>query len=186
MDRRDSFDTLAVGATWRSTGRTLTEGDLLQACMSSGDWHPIHADEAYARGTPLGRRIFQGSYGLHVATGVVEQGDAQQQLERSRHAEAGLQWQQGRWQALDTSEPALHLSFHEAEAWCRWAGRRLPTEPEWECAAQRGAGIPDDGRGQLYGDAGGSGLVDVENKVAGVVGNVVGDAIEEMLGKRNN
>lgn len=70
MDRRDSFDTLAVGATWRSTGRTLTEGDLLQACMSSGDWHPIHADEAYARGTPLGRRIFQGSYGLHVATGI--------------------------------------------------------------------------------------------------------------------
>lgn len=70
MDQHDSFESSAVGATWRSTGRTMTEGDLLQACMSSGDWHPIHADEAYARGTPLGRRIFQGSYGLHVATGI--------------------------------------------------------------------------------------------------------------------
>jgi gamma-glutamyl hercynylcysteine S-oxide synthase len=47
-------------------------------------------------------------------------------------------WQQrrhGRWQALQLAEPACHLTAHEAEAWCAWAGRRLPTEAEWERAA---------------------------------------------------
>ncbi len=44
-------------------------------------------------------------------------------------------WRHGRWQALDLTQAACHLSYPQAQAWCRWAGRRLPSEVEWEFAA---------------------------------------------------
>jgi EgtB-related family protein len=82
--------------------------------------------------------VESGAYGddrLWSTAGRAWRGERAAPRYLRREGPTWLQRRAARWQPLDRAEPAMHLSFHEAEAWCRWAGRRLPGEAEWEHAA---------------------------------------------------
>jgi gamma-glutamyl hercynylcysteine S-oxide synthase len=74
-----------------------------------------------------------------------QQADARHPLHWRRDGKTWLRRHFDAWVELEATLPVHHINYFEADAYCHWAGRRLPTELEWEVAA---ASTPD-GHGTL-------------------------------------
>jgi acyl dehydratase len=65
------FEDLAAGQEYQSAGRTLTETDIVNFAMLSGDWNPLHVDAEVAKGSAFGRPVVHGMCGLAVMGGLM-------------------------------------------------------------------------------------------------------------------
>lgn len=69
MTRPLYYEDLAPGAMFIAPERIIVESDLSLFAQVSGDDHPIHTSDDYARSTPFGRRIAHGPLGIALAIG---------------------------------------------------------------------------------------------------------------------
>lgn len=64
------FEEFEVGQKITTSGRTITESDIVTFAGLSGDYNAIHTDAEYSRNTAFGRRVAHGLLGLSVASGL--------------------------------------------------------------------------------------------------------------------
>jgi 3-hydroxybutyryl-CoA dehydratase len=65
------FDQLETGERFETTGRTITESDLVSFAALTGDRHPLHTDASWAAASPFGKRVAHGMLVLSYALGLV-------------------------------------------------------------------------------------------------------------------
>lgn len=67
------FEEFEPGQRILSSGRTVTEADIVTFAGLSGDYNQIHTDEEFSKKTQFGRRVAHGILGLSIASGLAVQ-----------------------------------------------------------------------------------------------------------------
>ncbi|QDP98076.1 dehydratase [Microlunatus elymi] len=65
-----SFTDFEIGETRTTTGRTITEADIVLHAGQTGDWFPHHVDAEWCAGQPFGQRIAHGTLIVSIAVGM--------------------------------------------------------------------------------------------------------------------
>lgn len=74
-------DTIYVGYSFRSAGRTITEADIVNFACLSGDFNRLHVDHEFAKSSHFGQRIAHGLLVLSILSGQTTQTLEYRQLE---------------------------------------------------------------------------------------------------------
>ena len=65
------FEEFEVGQKVITSGRTVTETDIVAFAGLSGDYNQIHTDAEFSKTTPFGQRVAHGLLGLSIASGLI-------------------------------------------------------------------------------------------------------------------
>ena len=66
------FSDLEIGQVKTSRGRTLTETDVVNFCMLTGNWLEIHANKEFAASALYGQRIVQGTLVFAIVNALIQ------------------------------------------------------------------------------------------------------------------
>lgn len=144
-----------MGALRDKTGQFAADGSFV---FDNEKWaHPVQVQPFHIARAPVTQSefaTFVNDGGYRQPRFWSEDGWAWRTQAAAEHpvywqAEATARWNRrvfDRTVPLEPHKPVLHISWYEAEAYCNWAGRRLPAEAEWEMAAS----AEPDGRKHRY------------------------------------